>query len=266
MVLICDTPGHELIFFHAPKCAGESVNDFLETHFGGTSQAKRYNGRLRDGSDVMHVTPDTCIGIFEAAAQNPRQLEIGHKGNPIRGNPHEVANKMARRLKSHYTFTIVRNPYDRVLSSFEQRLVPWYWSKWGRPAGIELRERGMAETEFNSAMLLAYLRRLHSTVKSGRRGEGWDDPGNTHFLPGCFFSHDAQYRKQIDFVGRVECLDEDLAKVLTHFGKDATKAGSARPTNTKAKTGTRGLKLHTPETIKLVNEVHYTLMMYTIRS
>jgi hypothetical protein len=253
MVLICDKEGQELIFFHAPKCAGEAVNDFLEKHFDG---ARRYNGMLRDGRDVMHVTPDTCSDIFGTATNFIKGKSVGHKGTDICGQPSDVARRMARRLKTHYKFTIVRNPYDRVLSSFEQRLVKWYWKKWGKPAGVEHQERGMAETEFNSAMLVAFLRWLHKSVKNGRMGEGWDDPGNTHFLPACFFSHDANYEQQIDFVGRVECLDEDLGKVLRHFNKNAEKQ-TAKPTNTKAKHGTRGLMKHTPETIQLVNELYY---------
>ena len=65
----------------------------------------------------------------------------------------------------------------------------------------------MGETEFTTKMLEAFLRWLFHAVQSGRRWQGWDDPANIHFLPCCFFSHDEQYRQQIDFVGRVECLE-----------------------------------------------------------
>ena len=106
MVLICDTPGEELVFFHAPKCAGEAVNDALEEHF---ASAMRYNGSLSGdggGTDVMHVTPDTCVGILARAAENPRQHHIGHKGKKILGRPREIASHMERRLRTHFTFTV----------------------------------------------------------------------------------------------------------------------------------------------------------------
>ena len=60
MVLISER--QQLLFFHVPKCAGESVCKFVQAH---VPDAKRYNGILTRGPDrgrdLMHVTPLTAL-------------------------------------------------------------------------------------------------------------------------------------------------------------------------------------------------------------
>ena len=137
MVLISER--QQLLFFHVPKCAGESVCKFVQAH---VPDAKRYNGILTRGPDrgrdLMHVTPLTAQHVFELASDSRNGLLSGVHGEKRVGR--DTVRHLCAGLQRYRTFCFVRSPYTRVLSAFEQRRVRWYAQFWGEAPRTLLEE------------------------------------------------------------------------------------------------------------------------------
>eukprot|EP00936_MAST-01D_sp_MAST-1D-sp1_P002364 g2364.t1 len=259
MVLISER--QQLLFFHVPKCAGESVCKFVQAH---VPDAKRYNGILTRGPDrgrdLMHVTPLTAQHVFELASDSRNGLLSGVHGEKRVGR--DTVRHLCAALQRYRTFCFVRSPYTRVLSAFEQRRVRWYAQFWGEAPRT----------------LLEMLRQIQARVE---RDGGWNDPSLVHFMPSSFFSHapeDHQYRSQahaqrqtqglprprLHFVGKMESFAEDFAEAMKRFGIDDhaqpeminQKAKAAGSSGSKPCDGARGWAAHTPETIAIVNRLY----------
>ena len=146
MVLISER--QQLLFFHVPKCAGESVCKFVQAH---VPDAKRYNGILTRGPDrgrdVMHVTPATAQHVFELASDSRSALQPGVHGEKRVGR--DTVRHLCTALQRYRTFCFVRSPYTRVLSAFEQRRVRWYAQFWGEapPTLLDMLRQIQARVE-----------------------------------------------------------------------------------------------------------------------
>jgi hypothetical protein len=274
----------KLLFFHVPKCAGESVCKYVQEQ---VPDARRYNGVLSGGRergrDIMHVTHATASRIFDIATESRSQLIPGEHGEKavtrdtvreLRGALGKSSGSSSRGSSSsssssserYFSFCFVRNPYTRVLSAYEQRIVPWY-AKW----------YGAAPRPF-----AAYMRELQRLVLK----HGWEkDPSVVHFVPACHFSHDMpkSERQVVDFVGRLERYDADMHEAMLRCGvrrrpgtvggggagagagarAEAAGGGAGAAVQkmevVNAKAGAskpRGLAAHTPETIAIVNRLY----------
>ena len=128
--------------------------------------------------------------------------------------PSELTDRQVAELPSYFKFTIVRNPYARVLSAYLNKIV----------GGKKLAYLGRKPGEHappSFAEFLAYLERggLHENAH-------WTPQASLMLLP----------REQLDFVGRVERLSEDLHFVVTRLApaSAAAAAGPAPPRRTRA--------------------------------
>ena len=86
------------IYIHIPKCAGTSVEQFLREH---GKNGLQYHG-VREGRSMHHFT------AFDLKRENPHIFNI------------------------YYKFSIVRNPYDRLLSEYYWTPVPNLGYKYGK--------------------------------------------------------------------------------------------------------------------------------------
>jgi hypothetical protein len=245
MVLI--DASRKLAFFHVPKCAGRSVCQHLcQPGRDGTKTAKNYEGILDNGEDIAHVTLENASLIFGRALHD----SVGREAGATEG----VARLFRDGLPGYFKFCFVRDPYARVLSAYAQRVDPWYRRHWGRciepfPEFMEWLSRG---------------------IRSNRLS--WDEPSVIHFKPGVFYTHDSEWRQQVDFIGKTENSDEDFQEALRlHAARDASgnRAGgealglgglaAALPrVNQRAQVGGGGRSLaeHTAATIRIVNELY----------
>jgi hypothetical protein len=120
-------------------------------------------------------------------------------------------------LRGFYCFSFVRNPYDRVLSAYLSKLAASEHKSPYRAIGSRVRRRyGGGALTFPA--FCAYL-----------DAEG--PYGNPHWYPQHRYI-DAFGAERLDFIGRVERLDEDLARVVERIYGRAD--GSTYRTGTKS--------------------------------
>lgn len=110
----------------------------------------------------------------------------------------------AGRFATHFKFTFVRNPYDRIYSGFRQDMyasTQWdHWIKAKKPIFDIIGD------DFN-AYMLDYVARADVV-------HGWDW---ISFCPMIEFTHRAG-RPALNWIGRTETLDRDLAALATRLG------------------------------------------------
>ena len=138
-------------------------------------------------------------------------------------------NKFARFFK----FAIVRNPYDRLLSSY-----------------TFLRDGGMNpdDMQFSQAYVQPFESFEHFLIDGFTRSpetRAW-----VHFRPQSTFICDARGRNQMDFTGRFESIAEDYAQIAARLGKP----GELPVVNRSSRGGYR--EAYTPVTIDIARRFY----------
>jgi hypothetical protein len=146
------------------------------------------------------------------------------EGKRVLIRPSSIPTFRRSSLDGFFCFTFVRNPYDRLLSAYLSKLV----LAAGRSPYRELRRwiekrHGGGELSFDA--FCEYL-----------AAEG--PYGNPHWYPQCDFI-DALGERELDFIGRVESIREDIARVaLRIFGRtDQSTYREGTPTKASSKLG-----------------------------
>jgi hypothetical protein len=105
-----------------------------------------------------------------------------------------------RKFQQYFKFTFVRNPFDRLYSAYT----------FLKKGGLNELDREWAQQN------LASFPDFESFV------HGWVSPENiqtwTHFKPQHHWICDASFNLKVDFVGRFERMDEDVAVVQARLG------------------------------------------------
>jgi hypothetical protein len=156
------------IFVHIPKCAGNSIQKVIwpgkwreEDLWGGFVDA--YHNKYQTG------------GLQHLCAWQIRD-EVGR-----------------RRFDSYFKFTIVRNPFDRLVSQFA------YMRR--RP---DLREFVAMDEDASFAEYVELIQRKRHVQWESQTSFVYDDDG----------------AMLVDFLGRFETLDPDMGQVFAHLGMD----------------------------------------------
>jgi hypothetical protein len=167
---------HRTIFVHIPKTAGTSVEAVLGMH-----------GDKRD------------IGIVPYFNQ---ALDLEHLYGQQLQHMTALAIKTALRddmvFDSYFKFTIVRDPWERLVSA-----LAWTGQKWAR--GVELT---VAEFE-------QQLRQVHSLILAAR---GAPVSMAAHFHPQYSYVFDGNETLMVDFVARYENLHADWQVICDRLG------------------------------------------------
>jgi hypothetical protein len=118
-------------------------------------------------------------------------------------------------LDTWYCFSFVRNPYHRLLSAYLSKLVARGAKPPYREIGARIRQRyGGGRLSFGA--FCSYL------ADGGLYG-------NPHWFPQCSFV-DAVGFERLDFVGRVETMERDVAHVMhAIFGRADARTGKTSP-------------------------------------
>lgn len=127
-------------------------------------------------------------------------------------------------LEQYFVFAFVRNPYDRFYSAFQEHV----------------QQRKLPEdTEFNDY--------VQKNIDPDRIRSNWRF---IHFCPQICFTHIGS-KSQIDFIGRLETLDEDMRRLgrILELGKFKMRL---RP----SKSGGDALEHYSNKTIRLVNSLY----------
>lgn len=160
------------VFVHIPRCAGTSIEDVI---WPGT----------------RHEEDDLWMGFVDELHNKYQTGGLQHlRASQIR---EEVGDA---RFSSYFKFSVVRNPFDRLVSQFSHMR--------SRP---ELRSFiGMSESS-SFAEYLSLIRR--------RRHVQWEAQS--------VFLYDDNGELLVDFVGRFENLAEDMAHVFHKIGLDGVE-------------------------------------------
>lgn len=146
---------------------------------------------------------------FEATRQDGTRVVLMHKifdRSRYQVDKDEILNGLDTEYRDHFKFAFVRNPWDRLLSCYLQKIVsdPLIVRRKQmnlNPPGTERFYSGMPFAEFVEA--------VHATP---------DEKANSHFRSQHTVVCDPQGRVMADFVGRFEAPREDFAVVAERIG------------------------------------------------
>ena len=149
------------------------------------------------GRGVYSGYPDEhrCVFIHipKAAGTSLTKTLFAAPSRHLQYTEYERANP--KKFKKYFKFTFVRNPYDRLFSAYT----------FLKKGGLNELDRCWAEQN------LASFPDFESFVR------GWVTPENiqtwVHFKPQHFWICDASLKLKVDFVGRFEQMDADVAIV-----------------------------------------------------
>ncbi len=170
-------PNHQALFIHIPKCAGTSVE---KTLLSGDSES-----RYKENEALLLKNKNPFKG--PPSLHHLSALQYCNKGH--------ISEEQ---WESSYKFTFVRNPLSRIVSAYNYR-------------GIAIRARiaGKKSWTFKEFLFEYFPTRLEENYLFGH--DNW-----THVQPMWTFTHDCAGKKNLmDFVGRLENIKEDFAKVIS---------------------------------------------------
>jgi len=161
--------GRGIVFFHIPKTGGTSIERAL--------------GLL---GDPNKLDPDRIFGWDDGISEGVQHLPPSH----IRRFLTE------EELRAYFKFTIVRNPFDRMVSEYA-----WRYG-----------EQGAQDSRVRFAEFVDWV----DSLIAG--GEYRDDLSLLHLWPQSDYVFDERGRGVMDFVGRFEQLQADFDKVCELTG------------------------------------------------
>ena len=171
--------------------------DYLVNRAYYRQQQVRLKDFLRNQCIFIHIPKTAGNSVADA---------IFEHGTPGHKTVREYRRVLGRKFWSYYKFTFVRNPYARLVSAYD------FLKKGGHPDYPRDRQ-------FSNEVLSAYddfsdfvLRWLHP--------DKIDWPVN-HFYPQVYFLT-LDNSLAVDFIGRMESLDDDFATIKMRLRKDVS--------------------------------------------
>ena len=173
----------------------------MDTNYSNFETLRMRMADLR-GRGVYSGYPDAnrCVFIHipKAAGTSLTRTLFAAPSRHLQYTEYERANP--RKFRKYFKFSFVRNPYDRLFSAYT----------FLKNGGVNDLDRTWAQQH-----LTAYSD-FESFVN------GWVTPDNiwswVHFKPQHFWICDESLNLKVDFVGRFERMDEDVAVVQTRLG------------------------------------------------
>mgnify|MGYP003685512195 CR=1 FL=1 len=139
----------------------------------------------------IHLPKTAGLSIVQALTPFCDEQEYTH-GHPFQSDYYKFFEALPRSAEEYYQFTFVRNPYSRLVSSYE------YLKKGGQPCGYDLNARDR-------------LNLLNKTFKEFVKDF---DPRDSavHFIPQIDF-----FNKDIDLVEifKLETINKDFEKICS---------------------------------------------------
>jgi hypothetical protein len=177
--------GRRFVYFVLQKVACSSVKTALLPLFD--LDTERFERVRRDGSRVVQIHK-----LFDAS--------------PCQINREEF---VAGSYGHHFKFAFVRNPWDRLVSCYSQKIAVVRKDP-SQGTNLNPREIPKGEKRFYHGMPFAeFVEAVHATP---------DEEANPHFRSQHVVVCDPEGRVLADFVGRFERLREDFALVSERIG------------------------------------------------
>jgi hypothetical protein len=184
-----------------------------------------YNLVAHDPYQELHLQEYTSRWAKKHAYYKPK--DYGIKGSK-------------RILQDHFLFTFVRNPYDRVLSAYLDKITqPHKQRKIAKFLGKPL------DTQIEFQDFIKYL----------SRGGLY---GNIHWAPQSSFLPPNDY---FHFIGHVESLNSDLQHLLPQLFTHLTSINFGKETKNITGASTKRNKYYTSELMQEVSKLYHTDFM-----
>lgn len=180
---------HAFAYFPVQKVACSSIKTALLPLFPDVQPGEGFEREVRDGTFAHRV--HDLFARSDHQMNRKRFLRRLHKGQ----------------YEGYFVFTFVRNPWDRLLSCWKQKLAPG--------------GQGLKRTEYAGERLYLGMG-FPEFVETVCRIP--DEDSNHHFRSQhvVVCSHDPEKRVLADFVGRYENLAEDFGRVADRIGLEAS--------------------------------------------
>ena len=117
---------------------------------------------------------------------------------------HSPASYHAEYLSEYFSFTFVRNPYDRIVSAYKYFRILKPGHRW-------YKRNSIISDASNQMEFSEFVNHIPDFMKLIKREEGSFESG-IHFQPFHYFID-----QPIDFVGRFENIQENYFKILSHL-------------------------------------------------
>jgi len=150
------------------------------------------NDRLR--SIFIHIPKNGGISVENALFGS----KVGHK------TLRQFEAHDADRYRRYFKFSIVRNPYDRLVSAFH----------FLRHGGRNLRDRAWAEANLCNTQTFAEFLHQLSEPRFAASVLRWQ-----HFQPQYQFVTNFEGALALDFVARFEQIDAQFGQIAIHLGR-----------------------------------------------
>ena len=140
--------------------------------------------------------------------------------------------------KDYFSFTFIRNPYDRIVSAYKYFRKLKSGHRWYKRNSII--SDAANDMEFND-----FVHHINDFMKLMKREEGSFESG-IHFQPFHYFID-----QSIDFVGRFENIQQDYAEILSYLKLPVKLLPKTNSTN-----NLNYRKLYTKESRKIVYDIY----------
>ena len=179
-------PTHQSIFIHIPRCGGTSVENAL--------------------------IDDRCFFTKDAM---PNILNLNYPLNHCTLEDIKKSRVLHPNFKKFYSFTFVRNPFDRLVSEF-------FYLKPKLKLSDDIKSGLIALSNYNNEGIYGnHCMSQHNFIKTNNpKISKYIGQGLINLL-GDYnknFSLDAEFIKPIDFVGRFENLQKDFNIICDKIG------------------------------------------------
>ena len=185
---------------------------------------------------LVPLMPDD-VRSFEGDARGDRSIYGRHRdelfSRSIRLYKHQI-----KRYPSYFKFAFVRNPWDRLVSCFRDKIEWGAVMESGRHNDPRKRRMYLGSGFTTDMTFDDFARKVAKTP---------DSRANRHFRSQHTFLTDRHGRLIPDFVGRFERLSEDFARVMEHIGVSDVRLPHVRDSR-----GSRYREYYTSELVDLV--------------
>lgn len=171
---------------------------------------KRYQKRRRPAvdSDYSYAPFDQRQAIFvhipKCAGVSICRALFGNLAGGHKPFSHYCEVFEPRALMHYFKFTIVRNPWDRVLSAYS----------FLKKGGMDAADREWSATELAGYDSFEQFVEQWLTRDNCWRGE--------HFYPQTYFINSGRYPVSLDYIGRFETLTDDFPIIAERMACDVT--------------------------------------------
>lgn len=193
------------------------------------------------GKKVLFIHIPKCAGVSmaEALSKNSQVLRIGpHSKYRDIFEPRGAMNR-----DEYFVFSFVRNPWDRLVSTF------FYILKGGR-ADIDKRRRELYLEKYNGDFG-RFVRDIENWFSIEEDESIYPDKYIPHFRPQCEFICDDNGRVAVNFIGRVENIKNDFKQLC-----DILSVGKVKLRRTNKSSHRAYHKYYDDETREIVTEYY----------